>query len=135
MLSVEELINEAKKAREKAYARYSSFKVGAVIETKDGHIIYGANIENAAYGECVCAERNAIFQAYLKGYRKEDYLQMCVIADTDDITSPCGSCRQVLAELYSEEAPIYCCNLKGKYLKTTIKELLPFSFSGEDLKK
>lgn len=135
MLSVEELINEAKKARELAYARYSNFKVGAVIECKDGTLIYGANIENAAYGESLCAERNAIFQAYLKGYRKEDYLQLCIIADTEDITSPCGSCRQVLNELYSPTAPIYCCNLKGKYLKTTIKELLPYSFDEESLNK
>ena len=78
MLSIEELMNEAKKAREKAYARYSGFKVGAVIECKDGKLIYGANIENSSYGLTMCAERNAIFQAYLLGYRKEDYVQLCI---------------------------------------------------------
>lgn len=135
MLSIDELINEAKKAREKAYARYSGFKVGAVIECKDGKLIYGANIENSSYGLTMCAERNAIFQAYLLGYRKEDYIQLCIIADTERITSPCGACRQVLSELYNEDAPIYLCNLKGDFLKTNIKELLPFSFNGEDLKK
>ena len=76
MLSIDELINEAKKAREKAYARYSGFKVGAVIECKDGKLIYGANIENSSYGLTMCAERNAIFQAYLLGYRKEEHLHV-----------------------------------------------------------
>ena len=135
MLSFEELLLEAKKAREKAYTKYSSFKVGAVIECKDGKLIYGANIENASYGLSMCAERNAIFQAHLLGYKKEDYLQLCIVSDSNDITSPCGACRQVLSELFNEEAPIYCANIQGKYLKTNIKELLPYSFNGENLKK
>ena len=126
MLSFEELLLEAKKAREKAYAKYSSFKVGAVIECKDGKLIYGSNIENASYGLSMCAERNAIFQAHLLGYKKEDYLQLCIVSDSNDITSPCGACRQVLSELFNEEAPIYCANIQGKYLKTNIKELLPY---------
>ena len=130
MLSFLELLSEAKKAREKAYAKYSSFKVGAVIECKDGKLI-----ENASYGLSMCAERNAIFQGYLLGYKKEDYLQLCIVSDSNDITSPCGACRQVLSELFNEEAPIYCANIQGKYLKTNIKELLPYSFSGENLKK
>lgn len=135
MLTFDELFIEAKKAREKAYANYSAFKVGAVIECKDGRLIYGANIENASYGLCMCAERNAIFQAHLLGYKKDDYLQLCIVADSKEVTTPCGACRQVLAELYSSSAPIYCCNLEKKYLKTTIKELLPYGFSEENLKK
>lgn len=134
MLSIEQLINEAKKARELSYSPYSNFKVGAVIECKDGTLIYGANIENAAYGLCMCAERNAIFQAYLKGYRNDDYSQLCIVADSDEITSPCGSCRQVLSELFNPDAPIYCANLENKYIKTNIKELLPYGFGKGNLK-
>ena len=135
MLSFEELLKEAKFAREKAYAKYSNFKVGAVIECKDGRLIYGANIENAAYGLCMCAERNAIFQAHLLGYKPSDYAQLCIVADSNEVTPPCGSCRQVLAELYDKDAPIYCSNLEGKYIKTTINELLPYGFSEGNLKK
>ena len=129
MLSIEEMISEAKKARELSYSPYSKFAVGAVIECKDGTLIYRANIENAAYGLCMCAERNAVFQGYLKGYRQKDYLQICIIADSEGITSPCGSCRQVLNELFSHEARIICSNMDGEYLVTNIDELLPYSFS------
>ncbi len=135
MLEFNELLQQAINAREKAYAKYSNFKVGAVIECKDGKLIYGANIENAAYGLCMCAERNAIFQAHLLGYKQEDYLQLCIVADSNEITTPCGSCRQVLSELFNVEAPIYCCNLKGDYIKTSIKELLPYSFNEGNLTK
>lgn len=123
------MISEAKKARELSYSPYSKFAVGAVIECRDGTLIYGANIENAAYGLCMCAERNAVFQGYLKGYRQKDYLQICIIADSEGITSPCGSCRQVLSELFSHEARIICANMDGEYLVTNIDELLPYSFS------
>lgn len=135
MLSKEELFNEAKIARNKAYAPYSHFAVGAVIECKDGTLIYGANIENAAYGLSLCAERNAIFQAFLKGYRSGDYLQMAIVADSDIVTTPCGSCRQVLAELFDADVPFYCFDMEGKFLKTTVRELLPHGFNKENLSK
>ena len=132
MLSFLELLSEAKKAREKAYAKYSSFKVGAVIECKDGKLIFGANIENASYGLSMCAERNAVFGAYCKGYRKEDIIGLALVADCSPIASPCGACRQVLSELVDLEMPIFLAN-KEKVEKHTIGELLPMVFIGESL--
>ena len=133
MLSESELLLHAKKARELSYSPYSNFKVGCVIECNDGQLIYGSNIENASYGLSMCAERNALFSAYLKGYKKDDFIQMALVADSSIITTPCGACRQVIEELFNYDAPIYCFNLEGKVLKTNIKELLPFNFSKENL--
>lgn len=135
MRTFEQLFPEAQHAQELSYSPYSHFRVGAVIECKDGTLIYGANIENAAYSVTVCAERTAIFQAYLRGYRKNDFAQLCLVADSEEITTPCGACRQVLSELFDPDAPIYCCGSTGKYIKTSVKELLPFGFSEENLKK
>ena len=108
--------------------------VAAAIKTVTGNIYVGVCFDTSC-SLGMCAERNAIFQGHLLGYKKEDYLQLCIVSDSNDITSPCGACRQVLSELFNEEAPIYCANIQGKYLKTNIKELLPYSFSGENLKK
>ena len=135
MLTFDELFAEGIKARKLSYSPYSNFEVGAVLECKDGTLIYGANIENCAYGLSMCAERNAIFQGYLKGYRPGDYAQLLIVADSEDITSPCGSCRQVLSELMGMDTPVYCANLNKKYIKTTIGELLPYGFSKDNLEK
>ena len=81
----------------------------------------------------MCGERNAIYNAYMHGYKKEDLEALVIVADTDKPCSPCGACRQVISELFPEEAPIILANLKGDVKETTIKELLPFAFSGEDL--
>ena len=134
MLAFNEIVLEAKKAREMAYAPYSNFKVGAVIECKDGTLFYGANVENASYGLTVCAERNAIFQAVLKGYKKEDFVQMCLITDSSSIASPCGACRQVISEFFLKETPIILVTLKGESLITNIGELLPYGFDEGNLK-
>ena len=128
------LIEKAIKARELSYSPYSNFKVGAAVATKDGKIFVGANIENSSYGLCMCAERNALYHAMLNGYKKSDLIALAVCADTDDVCSPCGACRQVISELLPSNAPIYMTNLKGMVKETTINELLPFAFSGDDLK-
>ena len=133
MLSIEEIINETIKARKKAYAPYSNFKVGAVLECKDGKLFYGANVENAAYGLCLCAERNAVFQAVLEGYRGDDFVKLCLVTDSDTLASPCGSCRQVISEFFKKDTPIIIATLKGERLITNIEELLPYSFSGGNL--
>lgn len=135
MLNFDELFDKAKVARELSYSPYSNFKVGAVIECKDGTVIYGANIENASYGLSMCAERNALYSAYLRGYKKNDFLQMFLVSNSQIITTPCGACRQVICELFPENAPIYCANLEKKYIKTSIAELLPYSFGEGNLKK
>ena len=83
----------------------------------------------------MCAERNAIYNAYMHGYKKDDFVAFALCADTNEPTSPCGACRQVISELYPEEAPIYMSNLKGEIKETTAVELLPFAFSPKDLEK
>ena len=130
----EQLIAKAKEARELSYSPYSKFKVGAAVLTKDGKVFLGANIENSSYGLCMCAERNALYHAYLNGYKKDDIIALALIADTDEPTSPCGACRQVISELMNEDAPVIMANLKGAVKVTNPKELLPFAFSSEDLK-
>lgn len=132
-MTKEELVILAKKETERSYSPYSNFAVGAALLTKDGHIYLGCNIENAAYGLCMCAERNAIFNAYVNGVKKEEIEAIAIIADTDQPVSPCGSCRQVLSELFPIDGKIYLANFKGDIKVTNIEELLPYSFSKEDL--
>ena len=128
------LMEKAIQARRLSYSPYSHFAVGAVVLTKDGHLFEGANIENSAYPLCMCAERNALYNAYMNGYKKEDLVALALAADTDGPCSPCGACRQVISELFPNDAPIYMGNLKGAVQETTIKELLPYAFSEDDLK-
>ena len=129
----EELVELAKQARKLSYSPYSHFAVGAVVECKDGSTYMGANIENSSYPLCMCAERNAIYNAMMHGQTRDDFVAMALTADTDGLCSPCGACRQVLSELYPSEAPIYMSNLNGAIQETTTGELLPFAFSEDDL--
>ena len=128
-----ELIEIAKEARQLSYSPYSNFKVGVSLLTKDGEVYKGANIENASYPLCMCAERNAIYNAYIDGKKKDDFIALAIIADTTDPCSPCGACRQVISELLPKTAKIILANLKGDIKITTIEELLPFSFDSKDL--
>ncbi len=120
-----ELYDAAVKARKNAYCPYSHFAVGAAVRTKDGHIFTGCNIENASYGLTVCAERNAIFAAVKEGY--QEFLALLVTADTPDPVSPCGACRQVMAEFKIPN--IILTNLQCAYRETTIEALLPDGFT------
>ena len=131
----EELIKRAEEARKLSYSPYSHFAVGAALLTKDGKVFLGSNIENSSYPLCMCAERNAIYNAMMNGYKKGDFVALALTADTDEPCSPCGACRQVISELLPEDAPIYMANLKGDVKETCPKELIPFAFSEKDLKK
>ncbi|SFA38242.1 cytidine deaminase [Parageobacillus thermantarcticus] len=126
-----ELIDEAKKAREYAYVPYSKFKVGAALLTKDGKVYRGCNIENAAYSVCNCAERTALFKAYSEG--DTEFVALAVVADTARPVPPCGACRQVIFELCPSDMKVILANLKGDIAELTVKELLPKAFSAEDL--
>ncbi len=126
------LVDEAYEAQKNAYAPYSRFKVGACCELKDGTFIHGCNIENAAYGSSMCAERNAVFQTYCRGYHKEDIVALAIVGDGPTLISPCGSCRQVLGELLDPETPIIL-GARDRYEVTNIKELLPRTFTSEDM--
>ena len=130
----EELIEKAKEARSLSYSPYSHFAVGAALLCKDGSVYVGANIENSSYPLCMCAERNALYNAKMHGVKKEDMVALALSADTDEPCSPCGACRQVISELMPNKAPIYMANFEGKVKETNAEELLPFAFSAEDLK-
>lgn len=120
-----ELLNAALSARERAYVPYSKFLVGAAVLAKGGKIYTGCNIENASYGLTVCAERNALFSAVGAGER--EFTALCVVGDTEAPISPCGACRQVMAEF---KVPcIILANLKGDVKEYTLEELLPYGFS------
>lgn len=133
-MTKEELIKEAIKARDFSYSPYSNFKVGSALLTKDGRIFLGANIENASFPVTMCGERNATYNAYCHGIKKEDISAIAIVADTSVPCSPCGACRQVLAELLPEDAHIYLANLKGDIKETRIKDLLPYAFDASELK-
>ena len=120
-----ELLEAALAARERAYAPYSKFLVGAAVRAESGKIYTGCNIENASYGLTVCAERNALFSAVGAGERK--FTALCVVGDTEEPISPCGACRQVMAEF--KVPRIILANLKGDVKEYTLEELLPLSFN------
>lgn len=130
----EELVKKAVDARELSYSPYSRFKVGAALLTKDGQVFVGANIENSSYPLCMCAERNALYNAMMHGYKKDDFEALALAADTEKPCSPCGACRQVISELFPSDKPIYMANIKGDIQETNVPELLPFAFSEDDLK-
>ena len=125
---VDPLMLAAREARELAYAPYSNFRVGAAVTTRDGRTFTGCNVENASYGLCNCAERTALFNAIAAGCRPGDFVQLAVIADTPGPVSPCGACRQVMAELCEEAMPVLLGNLTDVVQRTTVGALLPGSF-------
>lgn len=130
-MEIQTLIDQAIEARKKAYTPYSNFQVGAAILTKNNQVFLGCNIENASYGLTNCAERTAIFKAVSEGEKEIEAI--VVIGDTDGPISPCGACRQVMAEFCDENTKIILTNLKGEIEEITINELLPGFFSSKDL--
>lgn len=128
----EQLMKQAIEARSTAYVPYSKFPVGAALLAADGTVYTGCNIENAGYSLTNCAERTAVFKAVSEG--NKTFTALAVSADTPGPVSPCGACRQVLAEFCPPDMPVYLTNLKGDVQETTISELLPGAFSTEDLK-
>jgi cytidine deaminase len=119
------LITAARRARDNAHAPFSHFKVGAALETDDGMIITGCNIENATYGLTICAERVAMFKALSEGHRR--FRRIAVVADTEAPTSPCGPCRQILWE-FAGDLEVILANLAVETGRHTLAELLPLPF-------
>jgi len=126
------LLALAQKAKEKAYAPYSGFRVGAALLTKEGEVFTGCNVENISYGLTNCAERTAVFSAVAAGYR--DFLALAVIADGETYTYPCGACRQVLVE-FNPDMKIIMGNINGEYIIEKAGNLLPYAFCEKTLKK
>jgi cytidine deaminase len=127
----EDLVRVASLARERAYAPYSKYKVGAAIRTKRNKVHSGANVENASYGLTVCAERCAVFAAVAAGETK-DYDAIAIVTGGDVLPSPCGACRQVLHE-FSPGTRVILATTTGQRKATTLAELLPDAFTPERL--
>ena len=127
MVEEKVLIENAIEASKKAYAPYSKFHVGAALLTKSGKIFQGCNIENVSFGATNCAERSAVFAAYSNGYRLGDFEALAIVTEADNITAPCGICRQVLNELIGKDLPVILSNGR-QTIETNIGELLPMSF-------
>jgi cytidine deaminase len=124
----DDLLALARSARERAYAPYSHFLVGAALLTRDGRQFGGCNVENASYGLCNCAERTALFSAVAAGCQPGDFAVLAVVGDTPGPISPCGACRQVMSELCDDAMPVLLGNLHGATQETTVGALLPGSF-------
>ncbi|WP_133650447.1 cytidine deaminase [Paraburkholderia flava] len=122
------LLDEARAARDRAYAPYSKFHVGAALRAKDGTIFRGCNVENASYGLCNCAERTALFAAIAAGYKPGDFDTLAVIGDTDGPIAPCGACRQVIIEIGKPTLTVVLGNLAGAVEVTSADALLPGAF-------
>ena len=131
-MTADPLVAAAAIARSRAYAPYSGFLVGAALETDNGTMIFGCNIESASYGLTMCAERTAIFKAISEGYRK--FTRVAVVTDTATPTPPCGACRQLLWE-FAPDAEVILANLGGKVVRYTVRELLPDAFDARQLGK
>lgn len=121
-----ELVKVASEVKNKAYAPYSGFKVGAVVVTDMGNIYTGVNIENASYGATNCAERTAVFKAVSNGEKKIDVV--AISSDSDDYIYPCGICRQVLVEFGHNDTKIICSKKNGSFIVFTLGELIPHAF-------
>lgn len=135
-MDYKQLAKEAIKSRENAYTPYSGFKVGAALLCEDGTVYRGCNIENAAYGPTVCAERVAVFKAVSEG--KKAFRAIAVVGGKDKagFVTPCGVCRQVLAEFCGQDFSVLLVqDVDGSYTETTLGALLPYAFGTESLEK
>lgn len=130
-MNKEKLLQASITAREHAYVPYSKFPVGAALLADDGTVYLGCNIENSAYSMTNCAERTAFFKAVSEGVHT--FSALAVSGDTEGPISPCGACRQVIAEFCDGDMPVYLTNLQGDVRETTVKELLPGAFKKEDI--
>jgi len=122
----EHLVQQCLAARERAYAPYSKFFVGAALLCADGSVVLGCNVENVSYGLCLCAERTAVSAAVSQG--KREFTAIAVSTASSPPSPPCGMCRQVLAE-FAPDIPIVMVNTAGERLKATLAEIFPGTFT------
>ncbi|ALL03096.1 cytidine deaminase [Streptococcus anginosus] len=129
-MATTELIDLAIETSKKAYVPYSHFPIGAVLVAKNGQIFTGVNIENASFGLTNCGERTAIFKAVSEGVT--DFEELIVYGETEQPVSPCGACRQVMAEFFSKDLKVTLVAKDKSTVVMTVKELLPYSFTNLD---
>ena len=115
---------------ERAYVPYSHFPVGAALLCGDGSVFTGCNVENAAYGSCICAERTALVKAVSEGHR--DFVRLAVAGRGEDYCWPCGACRQMLFE-FAPELTVLVARGDGSFVQTSLSELLPHGFGPSSL--
>lgn len=132
MNTLDEMLQMARDAMDRAYAPYSKFSVGAVIKAESGRLYAGCNVENASYPAGSCAEQGAISAMVLGGDSK--IREMVVMGNGENLVSPCGSCRQRIREFADSDAVIHICDRNGVRKTMTLGELLPVSFGPENLK-
>lgn len=130
--TLQSLVEDATQARLQSVAPFSKFLVGAAVRTENGKVYVGCNVESASYGLTVCAERVAIWKALSEGERQ--FTELAVVADTESLTTPCGTCRQIIWE-FCKHATIVLANLRGESETVSIKELLPRAFDARFLKE
>jgi cytidine deaminase len=126
-MNLEQLIDAGKAVRERAYAPYSNFAVGAALVTESGKVFTGCNVENISFGLTNCAERSALFAAVSAGERK--FSKIVIVSDSGEPVSPCGACRQALAE-FNESLDVVSVNLAGRIFLAKLDELLPRAKTG-----
>jgi len=130
--SEDQLIEQATAARLRSVAPFSNFLVGAALQTDEGKVFSGCNVESASYGLTVCAERIAIWKALSEGER--DFARLAIVADTEQLTPPCGTCRQIIWE-FCKHATIVLANLHGQKEELHVADLLPRAFDARFLKE
>ncbi|MGI9167751.1 MAG: cytidine deaminase [Pyrinomonadaceae bacterium] len=130
--TLQSLVEDATRARLQSVAPFSKFLVGAAVRTENGKVYIGCNVESASYGLTVCAERVAIWKALSEGERQ--FTELAVVADTESLTTPCGTCRQIIWE-FCKHATIVLANLRGETEIVSIKDLLPRAFDARFLKE
>ena len=129
-MNAKELVAVARLAAENAYVPYSNFPVGAALECPDGQVFTGCNVENAAYGSTICAERTAVCKAVSEGYRK--FTKIAVWGKGDDYCFPCGACRQFISE-FGLDIEIISARGDGEYVSLSMDGMLPHSFNSANL--
>jgi cytidine deaminase len=131
--SKEILFSELMELKNNAYVPYSNFRVASIVYLKNGEKVVGVNVENAAYNPTICAERCVLPQVYAQGYDANDVELMTLYTDSDNVGTPCGTCRQTMTELLQPEQIMMIFNKKGYCKSVTVSELLPDSFTEKDL--
>ena len=124
-MTIQELCQKAVEMQQFSYVPYSRFPVGAALECSDGTVFTGCNVENAAYGSTICAERTAIVKAVSEGHR--DFVRIAIAGNSEDFCVPCGSCRQVMME-FAPGMEVICLNAAGESKSFSLRELLPYGF-------
>jgi cytidine deaminase len=127
------MVQELKELLKNSYSPYSHFPVASILITKDGRKYKGVNVEDASTRAGSCAERSAIFSAISDGVKKGEFKEINIMVDNGDISTPCFVCRQMLLELFDQDAIVRCFSSTGSFKEYTVKELTPYPFGADDL--